>query len=165
VNGRIDFRAVREAALRSIEWVVGHYLPGGKWEANEYVARNPTRNDRTTGSFKVNRNGFWSDFATGDKGADPIDLVAYLTGKSKVEAARELAEFLNIDGGNEGQADSRHANGNCRRDERPPQIVKGVEPPKHPCEIRRHVYRMRTGVPTKVKIIVLKPDGKKGAQQ
>ena len=49
------------------------------------------------GSFKVNlRSGVWCDFATGDKGGDVIDLQAYLEGKSKLEAARDLATMLNV---------------------------------------------------------------------
>ena len=44
-----------------------------------YVALNPTRNDRRPGSFKINiRTGRWCDFATGDRGGDPVSLVAYL---------------------------------------------------------------------------------------
>ena len=50
------------------------------------------------GSFKVNRyNGRWADFATGDKGGDPISLVAYLGNVSQGEAARLLARMLGIE--------------------------------------------------------------------
>jgi hypothetical protein len=42
------------------------------------------------------RNGKWADFATGDKGGDPISLAAYLGGLSQSEAARRLAECLGI---------------------------------------------------------------------
>ena len=46
-------------------------------EGHEYVARNPTRADRRPGSFKINlRTGRWADFATGDKGGDPVSLAA-----------------------------------------------------------------------------------------
>ena len=72
-------------------------LPDGYSEGNEWVSRNPTRNDGRPGSFKVNlTTGVWSDFATGDKGGDIIDLVAYLERKSKVEAAREIGAMLNV---------------------------------------------------------------------
>jgi hypothetical protein len=96
VNGRVDFKAVREQSSSSIELVLDRYLPGGDWVGSEYVVPNPTRGDANSGSFKINRSGVWSDFATGDKGGDLIDLVAYVTGKSKVEAGRELAMFLNV---------------------------------------------------------------------
>ena len=60
--------------------------------------RNPTRCDRRPGSFVVNlRLGWWRDYATGDKGGDPISLYAYLRGCSQGEAARELAAELGLD--------------------------------------------------------------------
>jgi hypothetical protein len=56
------------------------WLPGGRIEGAEYVARNPKRHDQRPGSFKVNlATGRWADFATGDKGGDPISLAAYLS--------------------------------------------------------------------------------------
>ena len=64
----------------------------------EYVGRNPTRNDRHPGSFKVNlRSGVWSDFATGDAGGDAVSLFAYLNGFNQLEAARSLARELGIE--------------------------------------------------------------------
>src|SRR5262245_3451723 len=92
----VDFKEVSEAANRSIDRVLSRYLPGGRWEGDEYVALNPTRNDQELGSFKINRSGFWSDFATGEKGGDLIDLVVYLTGKSIHGAVRDLADFLGV---------------------------------------------------------------------
>ena len=75
------------------------------------MARNPTRNDGTPGSFKVNlTTGVWSDFATGDKGGDIIDLVAYLERKSKVEAARDIGALLNV----KPAANSTNLTGNVR---------------------------------------------------
>jgi hypothetical protein len=57
------------------------------------------RGDRHLGSFKINRyNGRWADFATGDKGGDPISLVAYLANVSQAEAARLLAGMLGLEG-------------------------------------------------------------------
>ena len=44
-------------------------------------------------------NGGWCDFATGDKGGDPVSLVAYLAGVSQGEAARLLAQMLGIETG------------------------------------------------------------------
>ena len=66
-------------------------------EGGEYVARNPTRHDRRPGSFKVNlRTGRWADFATGDRGGDPVSLAAYLFGLTQAEAARRLADMLGV---------------------------------------------------------------------
>ena len=75
------------------------WLPDGRREGQEWVARNPTRADRHPGSFKVNlRTGRWADFATGHKGSDVISLAAHLYGLSQLEAARKLAEMLRLDG-------------------------------------------------------------------
>lgn len=72
---------------------VPHWLPDGRREGSEWVARNPTRNDRTPGSFRINlHTGKWADFATGDKGGDAISLYAYLKGYTQTEAALELSE-------------------------------------------------------------------------
>ena len=93
----IPFETVNRTALAVLPAVLARLLPGGKIIAREYVVRNPTRADRRPGSFKVNlRTGRWADFATGDKGGDPVSLVAYLEGVSQV-AARRLARMLGLD--------------------------------------------------------------------
>ena len=53
-GGRVDFDRVAEAALRDAELIVRRWLPGGRTEGAEWVARNPRRLDRRRGSFKVN---------------------------------------------------------------------------------------------------------------
>lgn len=94
---RVDFGAVSSAALGALDFIVPKLLPGGYRSAGEWVSRNPTRVDGRPGSFKVNMtNGVWSDFATGDRGGDAIDLVVYLEGKSKLDAARYLQVLLNV---------------------------------------------------------------------
>jgi hypothetical protein len=96
----VDFEAINRAALAAFPVVLARLLPGGKRVGAEIVALNPRRADRRLGSFKVNRyNGRWADFATGDKGGDPISLVAYLAGVSQGEAARLLAQMLGIETG------------------------------------------------------------------
>jgi hypothetical protein len=95
-----DFAAVNAAALASFPTVLARILPGGKHVGAELVALNPRRADRRLGSFKVNRyNGCWADFATGDKGGDPISLVAYLADVSQGEAPRLLARMLGFKAG------------------------------------------------------------------
>ena len=62
-------------------------LPSGKWQGNEYVVKNPTRNDNKAGSFRINGvTGAWSDFATNDAGKDLIGLTSYIKGISPVDA-------------------------------------------------------------------------------
>ena len=66
---------------------VQQLIPGGVFESNEYIVKNPTRHDVTAGSFKINTsNGSWADFATSDKGGDLISLVSYIKNISSVEA-------------------------------------------------------------------------------
>jgi hypothetical protein len=73
--------------------IVFQILPNGKLFGNKYYPLNPTRNDRSTGSFVINLNtGVWKDFATGDGGGDIISLYAYIKGMSQYEAAKELLE-------------------------------------------------------------------------
>src|SRR5580704_13891899 len=92
---RLDFVAVNAAARRELPSLLSRWLPDGRREGHEYVARNPRRVDRNIGSFKVNLlNGKWCDFATGDSGGDPVSLAAYLFGTSQAEAARRLAEMF-----------------------------------------------------------------------
>ena len=98
MSGPINFDTINRAALAALPAVLARVLPGGKRIGSEIVALNPKRADRRLGSFKVNRfNGRWCDFATGDKGGDPVSLVAYLADVSQVEAARLLAQMLGLD--------------------------------------------------------------------
>jgi hypothetical protein len=91
------YAAVNRAAQASLPALLARWLPDGHRIGREYVARNPTRADQRPGSFKVNLvTGRWADFATGDKGGDPISLAAYLFGLTQTEAARRLADMLGV---------------------------------------------------------------------
>ena len=93
----IDFDRINSAALPVLPSLLGRWLPGGRREGREWVARNPRRADRSPGSFRVNmQSGKWADFATGDAGGDPVSLAAYLAGTGQAEAARNLAFMLGI---------------------------------------------------------------------
>ena len=179
-KAHVDFKAVSSAALNALDFVVPQLLPGGRRESGEWVARNPTRNDAKLGSFKVNlKSGVWCDFATGDKGGDIIDLKAYLDGKSKLDAARDLATMLNVQ-----STSSTSLTGNVRdyqpkataniaaapaearepaiifptrtkpdEEGKPRFMVAGDEgPPARYNEKRRHIYK-RGGVPIRIKIM------------
>ncbi len=97
MSGTVNFDQVNRAALTVLPALLARWLPDGKWHGAEYVARNPKRADRRPGSFKVNRNGRWADWAVEAKGGDVISLAAYLAGLSQIEAARELARALGIE--------------------------------------------------------------------
>jgi uncharacterized protein (DUF927 family) len=177
---RVDFGAVSSAALGALDFLLSRLLPGGYRSGDEWVARNPTRADGRPGSFKVNmKTGVWSDFATGDKGGDVIDLLVYLEGKSKLDAARNLQRLLNVkpvEGsstliGNIRSAKLRSetiaaAPSETRnaptpfltrtppdQDGKPLFITAGDQGPKpRDDEKRRHIY-LRGGVPVRIKIL------------
>ncbi len=93
----VNFYRINEIALRDFPGLLARWLPDGRERNGEWVALNPTRNDRSPGSFKINiKTGKWADFATGDKGGDVISLAAYLSGSSQRKAARRLADYLGI---------------------------------------------------------------------
>ena len=94
---QLDFEAIASGAVASSHILLPPWLPDGRRVANEWLARNPTRPDRTVGSFKVNlMSGRWADFATGDAGGDLISLRAYLDGTSQRNAALRLVKELGL---------------------------------------------------------------------
>ena len=93
---KIDFQFVADAAVRQIHSLLARWLPGGQESSGEYKVTNPTRKDRSAGSFSVRvtgaKAGSWGDFATDDAGKDLISLYAYLYGsRNQAEAARAVA--------------------------------------------------------------------------
>ena len=94
----VDFAQINRAALPLLPSLVRAWCPQGRMCGHEWQALNPTRLDKTPGSFSINtRTGKWADFATGDKGGDPVSLAAYLFSTSQVEAARTLAVALGVE--------------------------------------------------------------------
>ena len=90
----INFSAINAICLTRMRSLMPLWLPTGHSRGNEWCALNPTRADRNIGSFCINMTtGHWADFATNDKGGDPISLYAYLKGLRQSEAAKELAKF------------------------------------------------------------------------
>ena len=96
---KIDFKGIAAAVLARSDTLVSELLPDGKRNGAEWTARNPTRDDRHPGSFKVNLDsGIWRDFSTEDGGGDLISLYAYLRRVDQGTAARELAERFGLAG-------------------------------------------------------------------
>jgi hypothetical protein len=96
----IDFDRINAEALLCFEVVCRRLLPDGQARGGEFVALNPRRADHHPGSFKINlKTGVWADFATGDKGSDPVSLVAFIENCKQGEAALKLARMLGLDGG------------------------------------------------------------------
>jgi hypothetical protein len=95
---RIALRRIADAALGRADAIVARWLPGGRREGGERVSRNPTRDDRRPGSFKVNlTTGKWGDFATGARGADLVSLAAYLFKLPQAEAALKVADMVGVE--------------------------------------------------------------------
>jgi hypothetical protein len=96
-TAQISFRKIAACALDHSEVIVAQWLPDGIRQGAEWVARNPKRNDRRLGSFKINLlTGVWADFATDVRGGDLISLAAYLGTLDQAEAARQVACMLGI---------------------------------------------------------------------
>lgn len=95
----INFNRINDAILASFASYLSAWLPGGKTSNNEYKALNPTRADNKSGSFSISiKTGKWADFASGDRGGDPVSLYAYLFHSGdQGAAARALASQLNLD--------------------------------------------------------------------
>ncbi|WP_026605656.1 hypothetical protein [Methylocapsa acidiphila] len=95
---RIAFARLASAALARADSILPRWLPDGRREGHEWVARNPMRADRRHGSFKVNlRTGKWGDFSSDDRGGDLISLAAFLFGLDQGEAARKVGDMLGVD--------------------------------------------------------------------
>jgi len=92
-----SIKMIAARALSGADSILSHWLPNAKREGEEYKPLNPKRSDNSTGSFSINtRSGQWADFADGAKGNDLVSLVAYLEDLTQSEAAKLVAEFLNI---------------------------------------------------------------------
>lgn len=95
---RIAFRRIADAALGRADAIVRRWLPDGRREGCEWVCRNPMREDRRRGSFKVNVvTGRWCDFAIGERGGDLVALAAYLFKLSQADAALKVADMTGVE--------------------------------------------------------------------
>jgi hypothetical protein len=157
MTSAIDFDGINAAALsRGRSWLQ-RLIPGGKFCGNgrqEYMVRNPRRNDQHPGSFSINCiSGVWKDFSSGDSGSDPISLVAYLQDVSQRDAARQLADMVGVPflKPNGGYANGR-GNSHAATTGSPTRCDYGnFGPPERDDEIRRHYY-LSCGVAMKIKI-------------
>jgi len=91
------FMETRRATCMRLADLVPSILPQGRRMGREWVALNPTRPDRSLGSFRINLStGAWADFATGDKGGDLTSLASYLYGMSAFEAAQYVQRLVGV---------------------------------------------------------------------
>lgn len=99
-DNKLVIEVVKCEALRRILDILPEWLPGGEWQGDHYVVRNPKRNDRNPGSFMIWIDGGFKDWACPDEcsGGDLVALYAYLNGwgNQMEEAARKLASDLDL---------------------------------------------------------------------
>lgn len=99
VMPRIDFADINRAALARLPEVLSRLLPGGRIVGPEWHAGSlrGERGDSLRVRMRGERAGRWADFATGEKGGDPISLAAAVAGTRQVEGARRLANMLGLE--------------------------------------------------------------------
>lgn len=94
----IDFAAINRAALARMPEVLARLLPGGRVIGSEWHAGS--LGGEPGDSLKVRmhgeRAGCWADFATGEKGGDPISLAAAVARTRQIEGAKQLARMLGL---------------------------------------------------------------------
>lgn len=97
MSKKLDFKKINSLALAQSEAVVSSYAPNGKLNGREWVALNPSRNDKDPRSFSVNIDkGVWSEFSSGESGGDLISYVAHCLRISQGDAYKTLAHFLGV---------------------------------------------------------------------
>lgn len=147
----VDFTALAAALLARSPVIVQEWLPGGKFDGDEYHAARKAAGGPGD-SLTVNvRTGCWQHFATGKSGGDLTSLYAYLESVSQPDAARELAEDIHFDlepqprkaNGANGHAPALAAPSATRAPADAPPIP---DHPKHGAAARSWAYRDAQGV-------------------
>jgi hypothetical protein len=102
---RPDFVAVNRAALARLPEVLARLLPGGRAVGAEWHAGSlrGEAGDSLRVRLRGGRAGAWCDFATGEKGGDPVSLAAAVARVPQAEAARGLARMLGVEGAADGR--------------------------------------------------------------
>ena len=93
-----DFEAINRAALPHLETLCRRWLVAGRRIGPEWIVGS--LRGEAGASLKVRltgaRLGRWCDFATGQRGGDPVSLAAAVYGLSQAEAAQRLAEMFGL---------------------------------------------------------------------
>jgi len=59
----IDFDQINRVALSALPILLHRWMPDGRQRGREFIARNPSREDRRPGSFTINTaTGRWADY-------------------------------------------------------------------------------------------------------
>lgn len=96
IQERVDFEEVKQLSLDNAEELVELWFPEGEQRGDNFVMRNPHRDDANLGSFSVNvKTGPFADFATDDvRGSNFIDLAAFRFKLRPYAAARGILHQL-----------------------------------------------------------------------
>ena len=92
----IPFQQINSVALSQLPALLQEWFPLGRKQGSEYLVGDLTG---TAGkSLSINcRTGKWADFATGQKGGDPISLfAAAFCGDNQAQAAKALGQKLGV---------------------------------------------------------------------
>jgi hypothetical protein len=94
----LDFDTVNSAALARLPEVLARLLPGGRAVGPEWHAGSLRGDpgDSLRVRMRGERAGRWADFATGEKGGDPVSLAAAVARTRQIEGAKQLARMLGI---------------------------------------------------------------------
>lgn len=94
--GKMDFKAIADAALHSADTLVPDWLPNGQRDGQEWRCGNVHGDEGK--SLAVNlKTGIWKDFSSGEGGGDLISLyAARFTYNNQGDAAKQLAEKLHM---------------------------------------------------------------------
>ena len=156
----IEFQKINDEALSQLPTLLPELLPGGRTIGHEYtcgdIAGNPGK------SFKVNIDtGKWADFAeSGEKGGDPISLVAAVRDVPQGEAARWLADWLGI--GHPAPTVHRQKSAPDRWKTSPaPAIPAAINHPQYGKPDATWEYRSATGALLGIVCRFNRPNGKK----
>lgn len=92
---RIDFQALASELLTRAGYLLPRWLPGGKFQKNEYICGGVHGEPGRSLSVNIN-TGKWADFAGHEKGGDLLSLYCAIYGFKPLDGARELREKLGI---------------------------------------------------------------------
>jgi len=107
----IPFDQIKRASLSQADSLLASWFPLGRKIGREFKIGNVSGEPGESLSVNLD-TGVWSDFATGQKGADLIDLRAASLHKSLGDTARELATSLGI---TDAPPPPKKANGHSRQ--------------------------------------------------
>jgi hypothetical protein len=86
---------VESVIIERTEEIVMRLLPDGHRSGQEWITRNPCREDHSPGSFRVNLiSGKWADFAYDAKGSNVIWLAKFVCHLSTYKEARTRLAYL-----------------------------------------------------------------------